>query len=552
MNPQNTSEHSEPREHDIAHPGEHLSTSAIPPWTLGELPEPKPLRLRHWASFIGPGIVMMGIQIGGGEWLLGPAVTAKYGGGLMWIATIAIVLQVFYNMECGRYALFCGEPVFTGFMRCKPFPGFWVALMMLLNISALVPGLSTHGAAMIASLILDRPPTREDLGLVVPLAYACLFAVAFPVVMGGKVYNILQWVMTAKIAIVLGFCFGMGVTCVSAANWWNVGSGFLQFGNVPVDTGDGGEKLENLFTYWWSNGELPWISTTSLIVIGAFAGYAGGGGLANSTYSNFVRDKGWGMGAQVGAIPSVVGGRSVTLSHVGQVFPIHEENLRRWRGWWRYIFTDQVLVWAPGCFVGMALPALLSLQFATHSSISAEQMSVAQAIVTADGIRNSGFSPVLGKLLWIAALFTGLMVMLPSQMSILDDFSRRWTDAIWSANPGVRNRWRADQVKWIYYTILATYVVWSFLCAFLFSNAPKLMTDFIANFNNLAIGVTAFQILWINHRLLPIPIRPRWYQSLGLICCGLFYLGLAGMVFRYKIVPILFAVSDPCWSIWNG
>jgi len=173
-------------------------------------------------------------------------------------------------------------------------------------------------------------------------------------------------------------------------------------------------------------------------------------------------------------------------------------------------------------------------------------------MVTADGIRHSGFSPVLGKLLWIAALFTGLMVMLPSQMSILDDFSRRWTDAIWSANPGVRNRWRADQVKWIYYTILATYVVWSFLCAFLFSNAPKLMTDFIANFNNLAIGVTAFQILWINHRLLPIPIRPRWYQSLGLICCGLFYLGLAGMVFRYKIVPILFAVSDPCWSIWNG
>jgi hypothetical protein len=524
-------------------------SSAIPPWTQGELPEPKPLRWRNWASFLGPGIVMMGIQIGGGEWLLGPAVTAKYGGGLMWIATVAIVLQVFYNMECGRYALYCGEPVFTGFMRCKPFPGFWVGLMMLLNISALVPGLSTHGAAMIASLILDRPPTKEDLWLVVPLAYACLFAVAFPVVMGGKVYNILQWVMTAKIAIVLGFCFGIGITCVSAANWWNVGSGFLQFGNVPVAAGDGSEKLENLFTYWWANGELPLISTASLIVIGAFAGYAGGGGLANSTYSNFVRDKGWGMGSQVGAIPSVVGGRAVTLSHVGKVFPINEQSLERWRGWWRYIWTDQVLVWGPGCFVGMALPALLSLQFASHSTITQEQMSVAQAIVTADGIRNSGFGPVFAKLLWIAALFTGLMVMLPSQMSILDDFSRRWTDAIWSANPRVRGKWRADQVKWIYYSILASYVAWSFMCAFLFSNAPKLMTDFIANFNNLAIGVTAFQILWINHRLLPMPIRPRWYQSIGLACCGLFYLGLAGMVFRYKILPLFFACAETVESL---
>jgi hypothetical protein len=534
----------EPQDHNAVHVGSSSGSSAIPPWTEGELPEPKPLRWRNWASFLGPGIVMMGIQIGGGEWLLGPAVTAKYGGGLMWIATVAIVLQVFYNMECGRYALYCGEPVFTGFMRCKPFPGFWVGLMMLLNISALVPGLSTHGAAMIASLILDRPPTKADLGLVVPLAYACLFAVAFPVVMGGKVYNILQWVMTAKIAIVLGFCFGMGVTCVSAANWWNVGSGFFQFGNVPVAASDGGEKLENLFTYWWANGEFPLISTTSLIVIGAFAGYAGGGGLANSTYSNFVRDKGWGMGSQVGAIPSVVGGRAVTLSHVGKVFPINEDNLQRWRGWWRYIWTDQVLVWGPGCFVGMALPALLSLQFASHSTITQEQMSVAQAIVTADGIRNSGFAPFLAKILWIAALFTGLMVMLPSQMSILDDFSRRWTDAIWSANTRVRGTWRADQVKWIYYSILASYVLWSFVCAFLFSNAPKLMTDFIANFNNLAIGVTAFQILWINHRLLPAPIRPRWYQSVGLAMCGLFYLGLAAMVFRFKIVPLFFACTE--------
>ena len=55
-------------------------------------------------------------------WLLGPEVTAKYGGGLMWIATLAIVFQVFYNLECGRYALYCGEPIFTGFMRTAPGP----------------------------------------------------------------------------------------------------------------------------------------------------------------------------------------------------------------------------------------------------------------------------------------------------------------------------------------------------------------------------------------------------------------------------------------------
>ena len=38
-----------------------------------ELPEPRPLGLRNLAGFIGPGIVMCGIQIGGGEWLFGAA-----------------------------------------------------------------------------------------------------------------------------------------------------------------------------------------------------------------------------------------------------------------------------------------------------------------------------------------------------------------------------------------------------------------------------------------------------------------------------------------------
>ena len=184
----------------------------IPPWETADLPEPKPLSWRNWASFIGPGIVMMGIQIGGGEWLLGPTVTAKFGGGLMWIATVAIVLQVFYNLECGRYALYCGEPVFTGFMRMRPGPMFWVVVMLTLNISALVPGLSTHGAALIASLILDRPPTLADRGLITVLAYACLLGVTLPILMGGKVYNMLQIVMTAKVAIVLGFCLIIGVT----------------------------------------------------------------------------------------------------------------------------------------------------------------------------------------------------------------------------------------------------------------------------------------------------------------------------------------------------
>ena len=104
-----------------------LPQTCLPTWDLAELPEPKPLGMKNLAGFIGPGIVMCGIQLAGGEWLLGAEITAKYGGSLMWLAALSILGQMFYNIECGRYALYTGEPVFTGFMRARPGPGFWIS-----------------------------------------------------------------------------------------------------------------------------------------------------------------------------------------------------------------------------------------------------------------------------------------------------------------------------------------------------------------------------------------------------------------------------------------
>ena len=145
------------------------------------------------------------------------------------------------------------------------------------------------------------------------------------------------------------------------------------------------------------------------------------------------------MGSVVGAIPSAIGGRHVTLSHVGKVFVINETNLGRWKMWWRYVLVDQIYVWAPGCFMGMALPALLSLEFAPYSGLTGAKLEWAQSLITADGIRHAPqFSATIAKLLWIVTVFVGLLVMLPSQMSIVDDFSRRWTDILWSGSRRIR------------------------------------------------------------------------------------------------------------------
>jgi len=45
-----------------------LPKTCLPDWDVSGLPEPKPLGMRNLAGFIGPGIVMCGIQLAGGEW----------------------------------------------------------------------------------------------------------------------------------------------------------------------------------------------------------------------------------------------------------------------------------------------------------------------------------------------------------------------------------------------------------------------------------------------------------------------------------------------------
>ena len=320
-----------------------------------------------------------------------------------------------------------------------------------------------------------------------------------------------------------------------------------EFGTVPTIAADGQETTVNLFAHRLSEGTWPIIALGNIAVLGAFAGYAGGGGLANATYSNFVRDKGWGMGSSVGAIPSAVGGRRVTLSHLGKVFPTTHDNLQALARLVALVLADQVFIWGPGCVMGMALPALLSLQFAPHSSIGRQGLEWSQSLITADGIRHAPqFSSLSAAWLWTITVLVGLLVMLPSQMSIVDDFSRRWTDILWSGSRRIRENLSGNQVRWIYYSILGLYVLWSLVCAYLFSTygTPKLMTVVIANLNNLAIGLTAVHLLWINSTLLPAKIRPRWYSRLGVAACAVFYLGLALLVFIHKQVPEIMKLFD--------
>jgi hypothetical protein len=129
----------------------------MPPWEVDELPAPPRLKF-DVRRLVGPGLMMAGAAIGGGEWLMGPAVTAKFGGVVMWIATVSILLQCGYNLEVMRYTLYCGEPIFVGFFRMFPGPGFWTVAYLLFDFGALWPYLSANAAVPLAAAFLGHLP----------------------------------------------------------------------------------------------------------------------------------------------------------------------------------------------------------------------------------------------------------------------------------------------------------------------------------------------------------------------------------------------------------
>ena len=69
--------------------------------------------------------------------------------------------------------------------------------------------------------------------------------------------------------------------------------------------------------------------------------------------------------------------------------------------------------------------------------------------------------------------------------------------------------------------------------------SPKLMTLVISNLGNVALGFTSFFLLWVNYRLLPAQVQPRWYHRTGVAACGVFYLGMALLVFVEKQWPMI-------------
>jgi hypothetical protein len=275
-----------------------------------------------------------------------------------------------------------------------------------------------------------------------------------------------------------------------------------------------GVEYVGIAGYVNQHGRLPQLDWAMVV---AFIGIAGAGGLSNTLFSNYARDKGWGMGARVGAIPSAIGGRTIGLSHTGCVFPLDPENRRKWTRWMGHIGRDQT-VWVLASIMGMALPCMMSLEFIRNATVTGDRV----AAMSAEGIALR--YPSYAGLFWILTLLCGFLVLAPGQVSVCDQIARRWTDMIWTASPSIK-RLGQGEVRYLYYGILVAYGIWGLFVLWLL---PALQIAKIgAVLGNIALGVSSLQALYVNRTLLPPSLRPHPFLQVGVALCGVFFLAIS-------------------------
>jgi hypothetical protein len=470
------------------------SRSGLDAWRSAELPAAPEPRGLGWLSAVGPGVIVLGIAIGSGEFLLGPAAFVRYGLSVLWVTTAAVFLQTVFNTEVMRYTLATGEPVFTGFMRTRPMATFWAwfyAALYFLQVGW--PAWAGTAAGAMFFLFVRRLAGAGDEGSIQAIGVAAFLLCVALLSIGRRIERTLELLNWVLVVAILGGFLLLAIAFVPRATWGAALAGLAGF-----DTAAGGL---NLFP--------PGVD---FFLLGALVAYSGSGGAVNLVLSNWARDKGYGMAERTGFIPAAVGGHKVHLAHSGFMFEPGAESLKRWGGWWRIVGADQWGVFFPGAILGMLLPAVLYVTFLPRGT-DIEGLGIAATLAASVGT-------TAGPLVAGIIAFLGAWILFKTQLDNVDGMTRAITDILWTGSRSAR-AFRGGDVRAVYYFVLVLIVVWGI--AAMQVAQPIVLLKIGANIAGIVFVISSLHLLYINTTLLPPHVRPPLWRRLVLVGMALFY-----------------------------
>jgi hypothetical protein len=471
-----------------------------PRFEVADLPEPmRKLDARKLLAILGPGMIALGGAIGGGEWLIGPALFVKYGLALLWITTISAALQLFLNLEMCRYTLYTGEPITVGFMRLKPGKMFWGWFFSIAGfLERGLPGWALGTATAVVALQLGVIPGAGDRLTVVMWGYLVITLGAIILIFGKSAERTLEWANWIMMFFVLVGLLVLDIYIVPLNTWVDGLKGFVSFGYIPQGV--------------------------DLLLLGALVGYSAAGGCGNTCITNWYRDKGWGMADKMGYIPAMIGGKEIHVAPSGKVAMPSSENISRWKGWWKLLNIDQIGIFYIGSMLGMFLPGILYV-----AVMPAGQTLPSWGIASP----SSGLIQELGYFGFFLALFFGFFILFSTALINVDIVVRQTTDMFWFASQRIRAISRND-IRKVYYMLLAGFVIWGI--SYINMEVPIILLAIGANIANFILAISAILTLILNRKVLPKEFRGSSLREIMLVCVFLFFGFFFSVFIIYRVL----------------
>lgn len=450
-----------------------------------ELPAPP----ENTNSIIGPGIVAAGVGLASGEFILYPYIASQVGLIFVWAALVGVMTQFFLNMEIERYTLATGETVLTGFSR---FWRHWGLLFAVMTYFAnLWPGWATSSATMLTFMFGGEPRF---------VAIGMLAVIGLILTLAPVVYVMLEGLQMVKVAAV-------GVLILVAA--------------IFVINADAWAALPQIVT----QASIPAEQLGFAVLLGALA-FAGAGGGQNLCQSNWIRDKGFGMGSYVPRIKRIgTGETEAAAPAAGYVFEPTPENLARWDRWWRFANKEQLLTFVLITFVTITFTSLLA-----YSTVYGME-GLANGI---DFVRREG--EVLQERVgaWFKVLFwlIGAFSLFAAAAGIVDYTSRLGADVLRTSYLKGHNESR------IYFYLVWGLVIIGMLVLLVGISQPIVLLVISACVGGTMMFIYSALLVKLNTQLLVPAIRPGMGRIAALIWAFLLF-GILSVLTIFQQIPKL-------------
>jgi hypothetical protein len=447
-----------------------LPSKYLPPVEYRDLPEPVPLR-----KIVGASVILLATAIGSGELIIWPYITTTVGVGLLWLAAFGFATQYFLNMEIERYTLVTGETAVTGFSR------FWKPWGIIFALGAILPnafpGWAASGATMITYLIGG--------GSVPLIATIGLIAIGLAITVSPVVYQTLEKVEMVLVVIIVAFLLLAIIISTDAGVW----------AGIVTEAPSG---VANLPRYINELG----IAT----ILGAIA-FAGAGGASNLVQSNWIRDKGLGMGARMPKIVSPITGEEEAAPSIGYMMRTDEENMRRWRSWWKVANQEQIFT-----FVILGLLTLIGLSVLVASVLPqgtyGEPGDIAFLQKEAQALGNQ-IGPWFETFFYVA----GFAILFSTNVGIIDYVSRLTADTLKTGYLAQSQFWSESK---IYFVIAWIMCIGGAAILFAGLEQPLVLLIIASSGGGVVMFLYSGMLIWLNRRALPEPVKLRSWRLVGM------------------------------------